>query len=153
MKKLLWSIVGVCGLGMCAWAAEPPAANVPTAPAPTPAATAPAAPTTPTVVTSTTPARRMGLLSRLRARRAARIVYMAPVTASPATTYQPTTPVPMPMPKPNETSSTAGSSNVVPASGTGTSSSAVNQGTTTVVTERVMPVRRMGLLQRLRLRR
>lgn len=150
MKKYLLSMAAVCGLGALAWAADPPAgSNPPTAPSPSPAATAPAAPTAPTVVTTTTPGRRFGLLARLRERRATRIVYTAPVTA-PSTT--PSTTVPMPMPKPGDGTSSSNNGKVVPASGS-TPTPSADAGTTVVTSERVVPVRRMGLLQRLRLRR
>jgi hypothetical protein len=151
MKKLLWSLLGVCGLSLTAWAADPPAAGIPKTPAPAPAATAAApAATTPTVVT-TTGTRRMGLLARLRERRAARVMYTVPATVAPATDSS-SNPMPMPMPKPSESSSTR-SGQVVPASGSTPSTSATSAGTSGVVTEQVVPVRRMGLLQRLRLRR
>ena len=150
MMKSLLSVAAVWGLSAMVWAADPPAGSPATAPSPKPAATAPAAPTVPTVVTTTTPARRFGLLARIRERRAMRVVYTAPVTTTPSTT--PSTTVPMPMPKPADGSSSTNSTKVVPASGSTTTPS-TEAGTTVVTMERVVPMRRMGLLQRLRLRR
>jgi hypothetical protein len=56
------------------------------------------------------------------------------------------------MPKPGDGTSSSNNSKVVPASGS-TPTPSTDAGTTVVTSERVVPVRRMGLLQRLRLRR
>ncbi len=154
MSKYVLSAALVAVLGSSAWAADPPAPA--TAPSPTPAATASPAPTSPTVVTTTTmPARRLGLFARLRSRIAGpRVIYSAPVvtTTTPATPSSGNAvPMPMPTPRPGSSGNTQGS--VTPASGT-TGPVATTGGT--VVTERVVTTRRMGrlgLLQRLRLRR
>jgi hypothetical protein len=58
----------------------------------------------------------------------------------------------MPMPKPGDGTSSSNNNKVVPASGS-TPTPSTDAGTTVVTSERVVPVRRMGLLQRLRLRR
>lgn len=154
MKRLLFAIAVACLFAVNVLAADPPATTITPAPAPGTVI----APTAPTVMstTGTSSTRRFGLFGRLRNRMSG-ASYSAPtsgVIVAPAAPVTPSTPapgiVPSPMPKPIETSST--SNGVVTASG------AVVSGTTT--TGMMVPMAsttstrtRVGLLNRLRMRR
>jgi len=154
VKRLLFAVAVACLFAANALAADPPATSSPT-PVPTGTVIVPGTPTVMTT-TGTTSTRRFGLFSRLRNRMSganystpASGVIVAPT--APTTSAPGVVPSPMPMPttKPVETAVTG--SGVVTASGSGvvagtTTTSMMPRTTTTTRT-------RMGLLQRLRMRR
>jgi hypothetical protein len=123
VKKYLLSMAAVCGLSALAWAADPPAGSNPPT-APSPSPAA-TAPAAPTAptVVTTTAPTRRFGLLARLRERRATRIVYTAPVTTPSTTPS-TTPTP-----------------------------STDAGTTVVTSERVVPVRRMGLLQRLRLRR